>query len=201
MASFRPDTGEIKLLKQYGIYDHLVDDNTEGLITVLGVKYTTHRDVARKAIDLVFKKLGKKIPKCLTAETPIYGGEIDRFEDYLAEAIRSSILNEELVRHLVHNYGSKYKDILKYADEEPDMLETLGGPHEVLKAEILHAVREQMALKLSDAILRRTDVGSGRDPGEKTFTMAAQIMAKELGWNEARTQNEIEETVAIYAPA
>jgi len=201
MTGSKPDTGEVQLLRNYGIYDHLVDDKTDGLISVVGVKYTTHRDVARKTIDLVFQKLGKTSPRCLTEETPIYGGEIERFEDYLSEAIKEAGLDEKVIRHLVYNYGSKYKDILEYGDKDPTLMETIDGSDEVLKGEILNSIHNEMAFKMSDVVLRRTDLGSGGNPGEKTLKAVAHIMAKQLGWDETRIQREIEETKALYVPA
>jgi len=41
----------------------------------------TLRGVAEKAVDLVYKKLGKKTPRSTTAETPIWGGRIERWDD------------------------------------------------------------------------------------------------------------------------
>jgi len=200
-AGVSSDTGEVQLLKQYGIYDHLADDNIDGLITVMGVKYTTHRDVASKAIDLVLKKLHKNVPECLTEKTPVYGGHIKRFEEYVSDEIKNSRLNEEVTRHLVYNYGSQYKDILKYSDEDPSLMETVDGSDEVLRAEIVNAVRQEMVFKLSDSILRRTDLGSAGNPGEQALRAVSQIMAKELGWDEATIQREIEETKALYHPS
>jgi glycerol-3-phosphate dehydrogenase len=201
MTSTRHSTGEVQLRRDYGIYDHWLDDKIDGLISVVGVKYTTHRDVAKKTIDLVFKKLGKKPSRCLTDRTPVHGGAIERFEDYLSTAIRGSPLSEKVIRHLVHNYGSGYPDILKYGERAPGWLHTVDGSEEVVKAEILNSVENEMALKLSDVVLRRTDLGSTGNPGEKTLKAVAKIMAKKLSWGRTRTQEEIEETTAIYSPA
>jgi Glycerol-3-phosphate dehydrogenase len=68
MAKQNPETGEVGLEKHYKICDHQQDFGVEGLISVVGVKYTTARDVAQKTIDLAFKKMGRKIPKCQTEE-------------------------------------------------------------------------------------------------------------------------------------
>ncbi len=200
MTGTNSSTGEVQLSRSYEIYDHLIDDKIDGLISVVGVKYTTHRDVARKTIDLVFEKLGETPPRCLTAETPIYGGEIERFEDYLSEAGKEPRLNEKVIRHLVFNYGSRYKDILKYGDKDPRWMEPVEGSEEVLKGEILNSIQNEMALKLSDVVLRRTNLGSAGNPGDEALRTVAEIMAKVLGWNETRIRREIEETMAIYVP-
>lgn len=201
MAGTKQKTGEVQLLKHYIVYDHWISDKINGLISVVGVKYTTHRDVASKTIDLALEKLGRKSLRCLTDETPVYGGQIERFEDYLLSAAKESGLNEKVIRHLVHTYGSKYMDILSYGEKDPSWLQTVEGSDEVLRAEILNAVRNEMALKLSDIVLRRTDLGSAGKPDDKTLLAVADIMAEELNWDEKRINKEIQETKAIYASA
>jgi glycerol-3-phosphate dehydrogenase len=58
-----------------------------------------------------------------------------------------------------------------------------------------------MALKLSDVVLRRTDLGSGENPGGDALNETAELMGKELGWDKSRIKREIEETNAVYVPA
>ncbi|MDZ7333420.1 MAG: glycerol-3-phosphate dehydrogenase/oxidase [candidate division KSB1 bacterium] len=203
MASQNPKTGEVGLEKHYKIYDHKFDFGVEGLISVVGVKYTTARDVAQKTIDLAFKKMGRKAPKCQTEEVRLHGGNIDRFNEFLNNAInqRPYGLNEKVMKHLSYNYGTTYNEILNYGARDRKWIELLPGSEEVLKAEVLHGVREEMAQKLSDVVLRRTDLGTAMNPGETALKETAKIMAEELGWDEARMQREINEVKKIYVPA
>ncbi|MCK5739447.1 glycerol-3-phosphate dehydrogenase/oxidase, partial [bacterium] len=71
---------------------------------------------------------------------------------------------------------------------------------EVVRAEILHGVREEMAMKLADVVMRRTDLGSASCPADATPSTAADIMGAELGWDESRKSAEIEATKKIYQP-
>ncbi len=185
--------------KRTRLIDHTKEHNIEGLVTLIGVRATTARGMAEKAIDLCLAKLGKTRRFSKTATTPIYGGQIDCFEDFLAEAVkqRSSTLEPKVMRALGHNYGSQYPMVLKYAEENPTWLGTVGDST-VLKAEIVHAVREEMAQKLGDVLFRRTDLGAGGDPGEESIKTCAGLMAKELGWEEARVQTELEEVRTIF---
>ena len=57
MSGTNGNTEEIILRKKYRIYDHAVEDRLDGLLTVSGVKYTTHRHVAAETVDLVFEGL------------------------------------------------------------------------------------------------------------------------------------------------
>jgi glycerol-3-phosphate dehydrogenase len=71
---------------------------------------------------------------------------------------------------------------------------------QLTKAEVLHSVREEIAQKLADVILRRTGLGSAGWPGEACVQVCAGIIATELGWDQARIRREINEVRAIYAP-
>ncbi|MDY7003980.1 MAG: glycerol-3-phosphate dehydrogenase C-terminal domain-containing protein [Cyanobacteriota bacterium] len=51
------------------------------------------------------------------------------------------------------------------------------------KAEIIHAIHQEMADKLSDVIFQLTELGSPRYPGNETIKLCAEVMNKELGWS------------------
>lgn len=195
-----PKLGEVKLTAHHKIHDHEHEEGLAGLISVLGVKYTTARDVAERTVNLAFKKLGKKVVKCRTDEEILVGGRIEQMEDFLNDAIREKPhgLDEKIIRHLVHTYGSEYKTIINYVDDDPDLGSAVPGSSEVTKAEVVHAVREEMACKLSDVLLRRTDLGAAGHPGEECIDACAQMMAEESGWDIEKTQEEIKQVTRIY---
>jgi Glycerol-3-phosphate dehydrogenase len=201
MNSSDDSMDNVSLVKHYRIYDHTKDKGIDGLVSVIGVKYTEARDVAGKAVDLVFKKLGKKPPKCLTAVRPVYGGQIERFNDFLIHETEkeSRELSGEVIRQLVYNYGSEYKQVLKYVGQAPELRQTVNETSQVIKAEVVHGVREEMSEKLADVVLRRTELGSAGNPGDDALKTCAAIMAKELDWDSARVQREIEEVKSVYS--
>jgi glycerol-3-phosphate dehydrogenase len=155
--------------------------------------------VAQNSVDLVFRKLGVKPPPCFTAFEPVDGGRIERFHQFLDEIVndRPALLNEEVMRHLGRNYGSSYEDILGLAEQNPQLVGTIGKSNVIL-AEIVHGVREEMAQKLSDVVLRRTDLGTGEFPGDKALQTCAELIATELKWNDERIQKEIDEVRALF---
>lgn len=183
------------------IYDHQKINGVEGLVTAIGVKYTGARALAEKLIDLVFMKLRKRAPKALTAVTPVKGGQIERFDDFLTSETdrRRKGLSAEIVRHLVYHYGSEYGEILRYLNEDLDNGQRVTDTFCVIKAEILYGIREEMAQKLTDVILRRTELGTIGNPGEECLKHCAVLMATELGWDEGRTQGELEEAKAVFS--
>lgn len=69
----------------------------------------------------------------------------------------------------------------------------------LLEAEVLYAVREEMARKLADVIFRRTTLGIDGDPGDTRLRACAVIIAGELGWDAGRTQRDIEEVRTAFS--
>ena len=196
-------TGEVVVQKHYRIIDHSRADGWDGLVTIMGVKYTTARGVAEKAVDLALKKLGMAFVVSRSDEVPIYGGEIERFGDFLRESVRSRppCVREESMAHLVYHYGSRFDDVLSHLRKDPSLARPLAGQNYVIGAEIVHATRAEMAVKLADVILRRTELGSAGNPGDECVHACADLMGSELGWDEGRKSQEIKEVTSCYKVA
>jgi glycerol-3-phosphate dehydrogenase len=191
------DARGVNLLRRYRIFDHGV----EGLVSVVGVKYTTARDVAQKVVDLVFTKLGKRPPKSVTAETPVHGGNIEMFDEFLKAEIQkqSSRMRPDITRHLVYSYGSAYHEVLEYSKKDPRAAERVSDQSPVIRAEVLRGIHEEMAQKLVDIIMRRTELGSFGYPGDSCLRTCAGIMAAKMGWNNSRTNRELAEARAVFS--
>ena len=176
------------------VIDHSRTHRVQGLVTVVGVRWTTARGIADRAVRLIFGKLGRRTPPCTSHTTPVHGGAIDRFED-LRHAVRQACpedTSEDTINQLAHNYGTEYTRVLAYAKEQPALSRPMGDSS-VLGAEVVHAVREEMACQLADVVFRRTDLGTGRHPGEEAITSCARIMSEEHGWSPERTESEIQD--------
>ena len=203
MDGINQKTGEVILTKHCRIIDHCLNDGIDGLISVIGVKYTTARDVAEKVIHLIMEKLNKPFKRHLSSEKPLVGGDIPKFNDYLSEYINqySGRFQPSVIKHLIYNYGSKHSQVIKRIRQDKKLSTLIPGSKEVLKAEVIHAVQEEMAIKLSDVILRRTDLGTIVEPDESILTTCGSLMAAGLGWNHQRIQREIREVKESYQTA
>jgi glycerol-3-phosphate dehydrogenase len=183
---------QVRLIRKSRVVDHHKKDGISGLISVLGVKYTTARNAAEKAVDLVFQKLEKKSPACETHTTRVYGGEIEQLENYLNGSIQAnkSRLTSETIEHLVRSYGTKYSKLIDLPGDHAQ-----GSPHTlfsepVLKAQVLYAIREEMAISMSDVIFRRTGIGTVGKPGDSVLEIIAATMASNLDWSIEKVNRE-----------
>lgn len=193
------ETDPARLTGRYQVRDHARTDGMEGLMSVLSVKFTTARDIAARAVTLAQRKLGRPVRRSRTQTTPVWGGAIARIEPFLDEAVRrhGARWGEATVRQLVSQYGTGYAEVLALAEAEPALGRPLGSSG-VLAAQVAYAVRHEMAQTLSDVVFRRTELGSFGAPEAGVLQPAADVMARELGWDAARTAREVG---AITAPA
>jgi glycerol-3-phosphate dehydrogenase len=194
------EPNRVRLVRRSQIYDHAKQERIDGLISVVGVKYTTSRHVAEQVVDLVFQKLGKRAPRCRTRSVRLYGGQIDRFDDFVARETqrRPHGLGAGVILRLIRNYGSQYSQLIGYLDAAPAGAQMVSDTAMVLRAEVLHAVHEEMAQTVADVVLRRTELGSAGHPGDACLRTCAAIMAQALGWSEARRNREIEEIRKVF---
>ncbi|MGF1492965.1 MAG: FAD-dependent oxidoreductase [Microcoleaceae cyanobacterium] len=193
-----PKTGEPLSSRHYQIHDHR-QDGVAGVLSVLGVKYTTARDVAQKVVDQVFQIWGKRSPESTSARTKVDGGEIEDFIAFLQQAIHRESLPAEITRRLVYNYGSAYSQVLScLQDSGPN---SLPDHLAVAQAETCYAVQQEMAQTLGDVIFRRTEWGSGGYPGDDVLQLCATTMGQELGWTSAQLEREIQTVHQRYTVA
>jgi glycerol-3-phosphate dehydrogenase len=190
----------VRLTRDGVVIDHQAKDGRAGLISVLGVKYTTARAVAEQAVDLALKKLAVKGRKCQTHTVPVYGGWIGGFKAFLSQALARSprLLDEEIVEHLVYTHGSEYLHFVQEMMEQPVLRERIDPQQPVAVAEVIHAVRHEMALSLADVIQRRTELGAAGLPAYPVLQKCAQLMGCELGWTTEHQQQEIESVIQKY---
>lgn len=193
----KPGAKDLSYGKRSRIVDHRREHDIYGLISLIGVRYTTARGVGKKAVDLVFEQLGRKAPPSHTDVMPVYGGDIGLFSDFMRSAIEGQPygIRADSMHSLIRNHGSAYGDVLRYVEQDPSLAETVGRSA-VVKAEVVHAVRDEAAQKLGDVVFRRTDLGSGAHPGEDALVVCARLMAQELGWSQSRIQRELDEVTA-----
>ena len=113
-----PDTGTTDptdISRQFFLLDHAERDGLEGMMSIVGGKFTTYRLMAEKISNHVCEQLGVE-RKCTTAEEPLPGSEdFAVLRDYMDEfGLRSPI-----VKRSVQRLGSKADEVLKTGERNP----------------------------------------------------------------------------------
>ncbi len=61
-----------------------------------------------------------------------------------------------------------------------------------MSAQVVYAIREEMACTLMDILIRRTGIGTLGYPGDEVVESIAGLASHELGWSQARAEKELE---------
>ncbi len=195
---------EVKLVKKSWVVDHRAD-GIEGLMSVQGVRFTTARSTAERAVDLAASVLGRRVAICRSAKSPLAGGDMPNFDEFLSDALsrRPGSLPEPALRRLVMCYGTRYVEVLRTLPGDPDGALPIGQSCGVTRCEVLRAIRDEMAVRLADVLLRRTEAGTAGHPGHEAVSHVATLMVAECGWDRARMAAEIAQFEKTYriAPA
>jgi glycerol-3-phosphate dehydrogenase len=190
----------VNLTKKFRITDHR-NYGYSGLVSIEGVKYTTARDVAQRTIDYLIEKWGFDDIASTTTSTRLIGGEINRFDKYLNDALKSSNgdLSVAQVKEIVYNYGSDHNQVLGYLDNSPEINGDNDRKYCLLQSQIRYAVDKEMAQKLGDVVFRRTELGSAGNPGYEVLKYSAQVMGRELNWSPSRIEEELAGVQKVYS--
>jgi glycerol-3-phosphate dehydrogenase len=188
--------------RRYEIYDHERDDGIMNFITAIGGKYTTSRNLARKVIDLVYKKLDMRSPDCKTESTPTIGGAMGFFRAYLKNELlkRNGEYPKDIIENLIYNYGTEYGRVLGMVDRNDVLKMRILNDRPDILAQVAYAVTEEMALHLDDVLFRRTGIGTLGNPGATAIQKCADIMSDLLGWNGEEREREIRWALTYYTP-
>jgi glycerol-3-phosphate dehydrogenase len=183
------------------IFDHKENDNLDGLISVIGVKYTTSLQLAEKIIDKISRRLGKRNVKSVLENNSLYGGDISNYAEFVRKAVNkySNLIGEEIIENLILLYGTKYENVLAIGKSNKSLFEKIDKDFPFIKAQVTYSVKNEMALKLSDIFQRRIGLGTLKKPDNKIILSVANLMAHELDWNSEKIELEISELKSVYS--
>jgi glycerol-3-phosphate dehydrogenase len=164
---------------------HTVKTSPHGVVTVTGGKLTTYRKMAQDTVDVVVSRLGEspRRRRCLTKSLPLIGATT-RTRDPVAMAQPQA--------HLLGRYGTESTAVLALAGARPALLEPVVAGLPYIGAEIVYAVREEMAQTLDDVVSRRTRASIQRAHGTMDAAPAiAALIAPDMGWDEREAAEQV----------
>jgi glycerol-3-phosphate dehydrogenase len=158
--------------------DHVVHIDRSGLVTICGGKWTTYRHMAEDCVDQAATLAQLPDRPCVTHRLNIHG-----FHDAHDAAKQFGALSV---------YGLDAYEIRKLIDADAGLGEPLHSALPYLKAEVVWAVREEMARTIEDVLARRTRALFLNARAAMAMAPAvAELMGSELGWDEATCAKQL----------
>ena len=155
--------------------EHRVDISSSGLITVAGGKWTTYRRMGEDTLDFAINKGMLARAKCITKELMLHGASTEAAE----------------ARPLSH-YGTDAILLRSLMAADASLAAKLDDELPFTRAEVIFAVREEMARTVEDVLSRRTRaLLLNARAAVRAAAATAQIMADELGRDQAWAQEQV----------
>ncbi len=191
---------ELSFGKESRLVDHRAAHGVAGLVSLVGIRFTTARADAARALDLLLRQLPKPPLSVDTARLPLAGGDIADFAAFESQALRNKPagVNADSLRALLRNHGTRYAQVLRSQDSGADSGARIPDTTTLL-VEIRHAMEHEMAMKLEDVVMRRTELAAGSHPGRRALEAAAMEMGRHLQWSDNRMREELSATERTLA--
>jgi glycerol-3-phosphate dehydrogenase len=182
------------ITRSHVLYDHS-PDGASNLISLIGGKITTYRQVGEEVVDRAYQHRQQAVPKCET-RTRSLPGAILPHDVRIKQAIEKygDRLDLSTIDHLFGIYGARAIDLLKLIDETPELAKSLTPGQPSILAQIVFAVRSEYAETLIDILHRRTMLAMQTDYGLGILPIVTAVLQTHCGWDTARCDREI----AVY---
>ena len=154
---------DVALVKTARVTDH-GNDGLPGLYSIVGIKWTTSRAVAERAVEMACDRL------CASAHPAP-----DRIL-----SLQTKGADAPAVRELIGLDASLGERLV------PDLA--------VVKAQVVHAARSEMAFRLWDVVRRRVPLYLSEALDSQSIQACATLMGRELGWSRPETSRQVEHT-------
>jgi glycerol-3-phosphate dehydrogenase len=158
--------------------DHTIHIDQSGLLTIAGGKWTTYRNMAEDCVNQAATLARLNDQPCITKTLHVHG-----FHSHPEKFGHLSV------------YGSDALAIQDLMRAEPELAEQLHPALPYVAAEVIWAIRVEMARKVEDVLARRLRaLFLNAHAADAMAPRVAALMGRELGWDEAR---QVEETIAF----
>ncbi|HEV7715383.1 MAG TPA: FAD-dependent oxidoreductase, partial [Steroidobacteraceae bacterium] len=189
----REDTigDEVVLGKTARVVDHGVDDRIQGLYSIVGIKWTTARAVAERAVKMAGEYLHRLPASAVPRLNGYHALASTALAPTTASRASSAGLDAASLSHLEEMYGPNFDAVLELIEGAPALRARIVPDMPVMAAQIVHAVRAEMAYGLTDVVRRRTPLYLSDALDDQTLGTCAGVMERELGWSAADTASQL----------
>lgn len=186
---YEPDVPESSVTRTHVLHDH-ADSGLPGLVTVVGGKLTTYRQLAEDAVDDVMSRLGRRDPGCPTRNRPLPGARgFDR--DRLVVELQDRGASREVGERLVYVYGANAREVWALAEQDSALAQVVHPGSRMTGAELAHAVLRERSQTLADILSRRTLTAFEPGHGLESLDAIVGVISPILSWDGNRIEREV----------
>jgi glycerol-3-phosphate dehydrogenase len=184
---YAPDLVEAKIPRSHVLHDHAPD--IPGLVTVVGGKLTTFRQLSEDAVDDALKRLRRDYAPCPTAKSPFPGAVFDHAK--VRDALAQSGCSDLTTHRLLDLYGGRAVDVIAEAKTDQSLLDVIHKPSGAIAAELVFAIQHEFAKTLADVLARRLLLAFEPGHALESLDGIVAVLAKAFAWDRQQQGKEI----------
>ncbi|MEM9483062.1 MAG: glycerol-3-phosphate dehydrogenase/oxidase [Cyanobacteria bacterium P01_F01_bin.116] len=177
------------ITRSHVLYDH-TSEAAENMVSLIGGKLTTHRQVGEEMVDVALKKQGKqpRQPRShsATRQAALPGAMAgNSAKDLMTTA------NRDMVAHLLSLYGARTPQVLAMVEKFPELGEPIVTGQPDIKAQIVYSIQSELARTYVDICRRRTAVAMRGNYGFDALSVVADVLQRYCGWSEEQCDRNL----------
>ena len=180
------------ITRSHILYDH-TKEGVSNLISLIGGKLTTHRQVGEEMVALIYRKRGQNPPPCPT-RSQLLPGAILANDLRMSQALVDyrDLIPQASIDYLFSLYGAQALAVLALVEESADLAQPIVSYLPDIKAQVVYAVRSEMAHTLVDLCRRRMTLSMQANYGFDALPSITDVLIKHCDWTEAECDRQIE---------
>jgi glycerol-3-phosphate dehydrogenase len=161
--------------------DHTIRIENSGMITVCGGKWTTYRRMAEDAVNQAATLACLPERECVTRQLKIHGAQASFVQTGKARSEWFSV------------YGSDRTGIERLIEKDPSLQKRVHPALPYIAAEVVWAVREEMARTVEDVLARRTralflNAQAAREMAPAVTDLIMRELNRDENWRESHVR-------------
>ncbi len=179
--------------------EHAIEVDKNSLISILGGKYTTYRRMSQEVTDLVMRSMGRPGERCVTDRVSL----LEEVPELALGPWRSVLdrLGPETVARLIGRYGMDALSVFRLVQQDPALAQPACSHHPYLAAELVHAIRNELACTITDVLARRTGVAWSACHGLEILPSLVKWFEQHAGYSHARMARQVDAYVGFLSRA
>ena len=181
------------ITRKHIIFDHK-KEGVNNLLSLIGGKLTTYRNVGEEIVDNIFKRTKRSPKPCQTDSLPLPGCILPS-DSRIQQAVEeySAILPIQTIDHLFAVYGARALEVLELTQSNADLRDSLSEDSLDIKAQIVFAVEREFAQTIVDILRRRTTLATNGDYGLNLLSVVSETLQHHCGWSSERCDRACDE--------
>jgi len=187
---YEPEKNESAVTRTHILFDHK-SNGADGLVTVVGGKLTTFRQLSEDAVTDLNKRFKRKNTKSLTRNRKLPGAQFHDFKTLVLDLTNQGA-SEITAQRLAQIYGSRALEIWKIVGRDKSSSEMIEGSIGLTRAEVEYVLDQEFPKTLADLMARRLVLAFESGHGLNVVQRIAEIAAGKLGWSAAEIALQID---------